>query len=198
MHTMRYQNLYKHKARSVAQHEWSVSRIAMGLAYWETLKFNNEVSMHELLSTTLLHDTPEYIVGDVLSNVKRTTPKMLEAVEKSEKEAFDTEISRILPKQWHDEFRRKMLSPKNDTIEGKIVTAADAIDVILECVEEIKLGNAEHFKEIAQGVCKKLLEIDLPSVKYFLKYSLSDFGLDIRSTYGEEVYLYIQKLKNSD
>lgn len=198
MHTMRYQNLYKHKARSVAQHEWSVSRIAMGLAYWETLKFNNKVSMYELLSTTLLHDTPEYIVGDVLSNVKRITPKMLEAVEKSEKEAFDIEISGILPRQWHEEFRRKMLYPKSDTIEGKIVAAADAIDAVLECVEEIKLGNTEHFKEIAQRVCSKLLEIDLPSVKYFLQYALNDFGLDIRSTYGDEVYAYIQGLKNSD
>ncbi len=177
MQTMRYQNLYRHKSISVAEHEWAVSRIAMGLAYLERDKFGNPVDMYDLLSTTLVHDTPEFIVGDVLSNVKRITPRMLEAVEMREKEAFDNEIAEILPTTWHKEFRRKMLYPKSDTIEGQIVSASDVIDTVLECMEEINLGNPEHFTEILDRSVSKLSASELESVKYFLAHSMADFEL---------------------
>jgi len=194
MRTMRYQNLNKLMPRSVAQHEWSVSRIAMGLAYLENLKFGSNINMYDLLSTTLVHDTPEYITGDVLSYVKRTTPRMLEAVEKREEEAFDNEIAYLLPEEWKTEFRLKMLYPKNSTPEGKVVAAADTMDTILECIEEIKIGNTEHFSDILLKSTEKLTEMDMPSVKYFLKHSLPDFGLEIKTYYGDRVHSYIKSL----
>ncbi|MDF2880072.1 MAG: hypothetical protein K0R54_629 [Clostridiaceae bacterium] len=198
MNTERYQNLNRHTTRNVSQHEWSVSVIAHGLALWEMNKFGNYVDIYELLSTTLVHDTPEYEVGDVLSGVKRTTQRMLESVENREEEAFDTVIVNILPKSWHKDFRRKMLNPKSDTIEGKIVSASDIIDTILESVEEIKLGNEEYFKGILQNVTENLIKIDLPSVRYFLQYSLNDFGLDIKTYYGDKVFAFIKELQNKD
>lgn len=198
METERYQNLDRHRRRTVAQHEWAVSRTAHGLALWETCKFGNKVDMYELLSTTLVHDTPEVLVGDILSNVKRTTQRMLEAVEKREQIAFEKELKPLLPNTWHEEFRKKMLFPKDDTIEGKIISASDIIDTILESVEEINLGNSEYFKEILKAVTEKLISSDLQSVKYFMRYSLQDFGLDIKEYYGDKVYDYVQELQNYD
>lgn len=179
MHTERYQNLFRFHRRSVSQHEWSVSLIAYSLALIEKNQLGREVDMYKLLSTTLLHDTPEFIVGDVLSSTKRVTKEMEKAVEQREIEAFNNEISTMVPLQWMDEFREKMLYPKDDSIEGQILSAADIIDTIFESVEEIKSGNTEYFQSVLLSGINRLMKMDNFSAKHFLVSELDGLGIDI-------------------
>ncbi|MFF2531471.1 YfbR-like 5'-deoxynucleotidase [Brevibacillus sp. NPDC058079] len=199
MNLKRYQNLYLFKQRSVAEHSWSVAKIAQSLAYLEMQKFGNSVDMGLLLQKAITHDELELITGDILSHTKRRTPAMLQAVDELEQVIFEEEYAvKILPKNWAELFRKFTLEAKDESIEGKILGAADVIDTLLEATEEIKLGNLEYFTDVLRNSAEKLLKIDLDSVRHFLKHSLSDFGLDVRQYYGYNVYQAIQEMKTAD
>lgn len=195
MNLKRYQNLFSFKQRSVAEHAWSVAKIAHALGKLESGKFGNEVNMGELLQRAIFHDDIELFTGDILSQTKRRTLAMKKAVEEVEESVFDEEFIHLIPSAWINDYRRYTLYAKDDTIEGEILKAADVIDTILEAVEEVKLGNNEDFKKVLIHSTEKLLDSPLKSVKYFLKYSLRDFGLDVHREYGERVGKYITVLE---
>lgn len=196
MDQRRYQNLFLFKRRSVAEHSWSVAKICQSLAYLEERKFGHEVNMGLLLQLAVCHDELEHLTGDLLSNTKKRTPAMQKAVEEMEQVVFQEEYIKILPSGWEDDYRHFTLAAKDDSMEGKILTAADTIDALLEAIDEIDLGNVKHFKRVAKQQAMKLLTIDLDSVRYFLKNSMDDFGLDVQEYFGDEVYQTIRKLRS--
>ncbi|PLS15074.1 hydrolase of HD superfamily-like protein [Bacillus sp. M6-12] len=196
MNLKRYQNLFLFKQRSVAEHSWSVSKIAHYLGKLENDKFGNPVDMGVLLQKGLFHDDIELYTGDILSHTKRMSKLMKKAVTQVENMAFENNFTKIIPSEWQNDYKSHILHAKDGTLEGDILHASDIIDTILESVEEIKLGNREDFDGILVEVTEKLLEMDLLSVKYFLKYDLEKFGLDIQPHYGDKVYEYIQSIEN--
>lgn len=194
MELLRYQNKHMFKRTSVVEHMWSVSKISQVLAIWTEQKFGVKVDMAKCCCKGLHHDDSEQFTGDILSTTKRMTIKMKEAVEEMEKVAYDEYVTATIPLTLREEFKQYILDAKDNTIEGKILAAADIIDTIYECAEEVKLGNTEIFGNILKRVTESLLKIDLKAVDYFLKYALSDIGLDIKTYYGDEVYKYIESL----
>ena len=193
MELKRYQNRFMFKRRSVAEHMWSVAKIAEGLAIWEERKFDHPVDMGLLLERCINHDVIEKATGDIIATTKKRTKDMENALAEIEGIAFEEEIQPDLPESWQPRFRAYMLNPKADDIEGRILAAADIIDTVLEAIEEIKLGNRD-FEKILKEVMALLLTIDLDSVRYFMKYALLDFGLDYASYYGEAVAAYVDTL----
>jgi len=196
MNLKRYQNMYLFKQRSVAEHSWSVSKIAQSLAYVEMMKYENVVDMGILLQKTLSHDELEVITGDILSHSKRRTPAMKRAVASLEKTVFHEEYVQIIPKEWKESFQSFTLNAKDDTIEGHILHASDVIDTLFEAVEEIKLGNKEYFLDVLRNSIERLLDTELKSVKDFLinfLTSLEQMDFNLVSHYGEE---FVQKIEN--
>lgn len=175
-HTIRYHNLYRHKPRSVAEHSWSVGRIAHLLALNEKQYGNNSTDMYELLSLTIMHDNVEVITGDFLSGVKRTTASMSDAIEQRELEAFKGEIAPLLPPSWREEYKRKILNPKNGSWEGQLLAVADIVDTLFEAIEEIKLGNSEHFRPVLMKAVNLLKDSKLQSVQDFLNQAKEDIS----------------------
>lgn len=194
MEIKRYQNKYCFKKRSVAEHMWSVAKIAEGLAIWESRKFNNEVDMGKVLQKAINHDMIEQCTGDILGPTKKKTPAMKDAIQEIEELAFSEEIEKELPKSWRHQFRSYILNPKTEDIEGQIIRAADIIDTMIESIEEIKLGNAV-FKGVLIDSSRSLIRVNLMSVKYFIKYAITDFDIDIEEYFGGELYEYRESLE---
>lgn len=190
----RYQNAYMSCQPSVAEHMWAVAKIAQGLALWEINKFGNNVDMGKLLQIAINHDLIEIETGDILSTTKDLIPELRPILVKAEECAFDNGMMLDLPMSWREDFRGYILNPKDDTIEGSIIAAADVIDTIYESATEIKLGNKEKFCDVLKNSAEWLTKSQLNSVKYFLKYSLADLGLDIYDYFGANVYAYIRSL----
>ncbi len=193
MEIQRYQNKYCFKKRSVAEHMWSVAKIAEGLAIWESKKFKNDVDMAKVLEKAINHDIIEQSTGDILGPTKKRTMAMKEAIEEIEELAFSEEIEQELPKSWRNQFRSYILDPKTKDIEGQIIRAADIIDTMIESIEEIKLGN-QVFKRVLIESSIALIRVDLDSVRYFIKYALLDFNMDIEEYFGKELYEYRETL----
>ena len=193
MEIKRYQNKYCFKKRSVAEHMWSVAKIAEGLAIWESKKFKNKVDMAKVLQKAINHDMIEQSTGDILGPTKKKTLAMRRAMEEIEEIAFKDEIERDLPKSWRNQFRSYILNPKTDDIEGQIIRAADIIDTMIESIEEINLGN-NLFKGVLLDSSKSLIQVDLVSVRYFIKYAITDFNIDIEEYFGKELYDFREAL----
>lgn len=189
MEIKRYQNKFKHKERSVAEHSWFVTKIAHGLALWEKYKFFQEgVDIEKVLFLGINHDIVECYTGDIISTTKNLSPILKEELEKVETVIFENHILNTIPKSWglrymevNDEMGRLT------TVNSRLVKAADLIDRVFECMEEIELSNKNTFEEILVKDLKRLYELNLQSVNYFLKYSIKDLNgaynyipLDIR------------------
>ncbi|MBN2658152.1 MAG: HD domain-containing protein [Spirochaetales bacterium] len=193
MEIKRYQNKYCFKKRSVAEHMWSVAKIAEGLAIWESKKFANKVDMAKVLQKAINHDMIEQCTGDILGPTKKKTRAMQEAMEEIEEIAFTEDIESHLPRSWRNQFKEYILNPKTDDAEGQIIRAADIIDTIIESIEEIKLGN-EIFRAVLIDSSESLIKVDLESVRYFIKYAILDFDIDIREFFGEKLFDYRETL----
>lgn len=188
----RWQGRRKLIQRNDAEHMWAVALISEGLARIEKEEFNNEVDIAKLLQKAIIHDCLEVETGDIMSGVKRKTPEMKKALDEVEKMYYNENMKNLIPKKWRDEYREFLLNPKDNlnTIEGKILAVADHVDALNECINEVKLGNSS-FKPYLATICNSILDIDLNSGKYFVKYCLIDFELPL-SEYGEEVNQFVK------
>lgn len=195
MEIKRYQNRFKHKERSVAEHSWFVSKIAHGLAVWERDKFRkNDVNMEQVLFLAINHDMVECYTGDILSTTKNLSSILKEELIRVEETIFKEHIVNTIPNSWGDSYisiHEEM--SKLNTVESKIVKAADLIDRVFECIEEISLGNTEPYLEIIKKDLLKLGDSGLISVDYFLKYSIKDVG-----AYGYMSDKTKERLENTD
>lgn len=194
MELLRYQNKFMHKRTSVVEHMWFVAKTAHVLALLIKEKYNIDVDIANVLLRALNHDVSERITGDILSTTKRMTAEMKIAVDEMEERAFSEYIAETIPSSVFKEFEQYILHPKDDTVEGRILSAADIIDTIFECADEIKLGNTEVFNHVLQRVSESLINVKLESLDYFLKNCLVDVGLDINTAYGEKFAAHLKTL----
>lgn len=181
MEIRRYQNKFKHKKRTVAEHSWFVSKIVHGLATWEKCKFlNKKLDMEKVIFFAINHDVAEFAVGDILTTTKNLSPIIKEELHRVEEIVFKEHILKTIPNSWgaqYLEMHEEMLLLKS--IESKIVKAGDIIDRIFECMEEIELMNKDPYEDILKKDIISLFNLNLTSVNYFLKYSIKDINAHI-------------------
>lgn len=181
-----------------AEHMWSVAVISEGLARIQEERFGQKVDVALLLRKAIFHDCIEVETGDIPSDVKKKTPAMKKALEEVERICFEEEMKKLIPKTWRKDYKQYILNPKDnangkgfETIEGKILAAADSIDALNEVVKEVKLGN-RAFEIYLPLLVDSLIELDLECSNYFLKYSLVDFELPLIK-YGSNLVEFVRK-----
>lgn len=175
----RYSNKFKLMNRSVAEHTFMVTKLARVLSMWETRKFMNPVDMEKVLVMALEHDTTEYYLGDIISTTKNMTPELKAAIKVVENLVIEQTILPSLPQSWRQEYREVYHSIDDySEIEGRIVKAADMLDCVFECLEEIKRGNKEPYEVILTDTLEALFKLsdNLYSLRYFMKYPFKDIG----------------------
>ena len=187
----RWEGKQKLIRKNDSEHTFGVSVIADGLARLEQEKFGNIVDVTSVLRKSIFHDVLEIETGDIISGVKKQTPAMKKALDEVELKLYKENLEPIIPKNWRNDYSGYLLNPKDNkkTIEGKIVAVADNIDALNECIQEVKLGNST-FKPYLEEIANAILDIDLDSGRYFIKYSLQDFGLPV-DMYGKRVIDFI-------
>lgn len=178
MEISRYQNKYKHKKRTVAEHSWFVSKVAHGLGKWERDKFKKyNVNLEKVLFLAINHDIVEGYTGDIISTTKNLSQVLKKELERVEGIIFEEHIVPSLPQSWGNDYRtvHKEMA-ELVTVESKIVKAADLIDRMFECLEEMELQNIDPYHKILISDIERLYSLNLMSVNYFLKYSIKDIG----------------------
>lgn len=178
----RYQTRKMLFPRTVGEHTTSVAHFAFVLAQWQERKFGTSIDWSELYGRVLFHDAPETQTGDILSPTKNYTPGLKAELKNAEEGLYQENYVPLIPESWRENMRRYMISSKDDTLEGRILEAADLLDVVFEMQTELSYLNESllldsDFVGILKLALKKLTEVNLPSVRYFLRYPLQDLGL---------------------
>lgn len=140
---------------SVASHSYNVAIMALMIAdYDEELTVNREA----LLRKALFHDFEETILSDIPHPIKHRFKggKLGQLLKEIVPELIENEIFKELPDKLKQQYVRAALSAKED-LEGQIVAAADAMDIIMTSLRELKLGNQyfERIFDVGLGMLKK-------------------------------------------
>jgi putative hydrolase of HD superfamily len=173
---MRWSNEFLHRRASVSEHSFCVTQIAQMLGFIEE-SLGNTVDWKLLYRKALNHDVPEAVVGDVISTTKNVNKEIHDTIEQVEALLVENMLSG-LPEPFRSDYRTAFFDGKDDTTEGRILAAADNIDALIECLQEIKLSNNVPFADKYAMIKQKIEKIPLASVNFFIKEILPSLSGD--------------------
>lgn len=178
---------FKFEQHSVAAHSFRVAEIAQLLGDLESLN-GNPVNWRQLYEKSLNHDYTERFIGDIKTPVKYASGSLREMLATVESTMAANFIDHEIPENLRVTFRRRFGEGKDDTLEGKILSVSDKLDLLYESFGEIEKGNPEsvYFSMFEESLTTTLKFQELYSVRYFVKKILPEML--------EEEFLYHDRL----
>jgi putative hydrolases of HD superfamily len=166
---------FKYHEHNVASHSFKVTKIAQFLGTVEEQN-GQEVDWKALYEKALNHDYAELFTGDIKTPVKYASEELRDLFSQVEDEMVKKFISTEFPPQFQEVYRGRFKEGKDASLEGKILSVADKIDLLYESFGEIQKGNPDPlFMEIYQGALSTIVRFkELECVQYFLEYILPD------------------------
>lgn len=163
-------------SESIQEHSLQVSMIAHALALIKNTYFGGHVNSERITVLAMYHDSNETLTGDLPTPIKYYNPSICKAYKDLEDVSKDKLLT-MLPEQLADIYR-DILFFDEVSEEGKIVKASDRISAYIKCLEEEKAGNME-FKKAAEATLKKIKEMGMPEVNYFMDNFINGFKLTL-------------------
>jgi 5'-deoxynucleotidase YfbR-like HD superfamily hydrolase len=167
------------EVESVASHSYNVAIMSLMIADYEPeLKADRE----SLLRKALFHDFEETILSDIPHPIKHRFKggKLGQLLKEIVPELVENEIFKELPPILKDRYVRDALGAK-ENLEGRIVAAADAMDIIITSLREQKLGNRyfDRIFEVGLGMLDKygdfkFARLFVESAKRYREQGLND------------------------
>lgn len=167
---------FKYHHHSVADHCFRTAELAQMMGDIEEVKGKQKVNWKSLYEKSLNHDYTERFIGDIKTPVKYATPQLRKMIGDVEETMTTKFIKDEIPKEFQEIYTKRLSEAKDDTLEGKILSICDKLDLLYEAYGEIELGNPnpvymQMFKESLETI-KKF--DDLVCVQYFIKHILPD------------------------
>lgn len=164
----RWANEFLHQRSSVAEHSFAVAQIAQLLGLLEETN-GTKIDWQKLYRKALNHDIPESVVGDVISTTKNSNEEVKKALHMVEKSLVEEKLLSGIEEPFYSRYKEIIFDGKDESLEGKILSAADNIDALIECIQEVKLANKEPFLEKYYYIMEKINQIDIYSSRYFVE-----------------------------
>ncbi|RIW39008.1 HD domain-containing protein [Bacillus salacetis] len=160
---------FKYQDHNVASHSFKVTKIAQFLGTVEEHN-GNAVNWKSLYEKALNHDYAELFTGDIKTPVKYASEELRRLFSEVEEELVTKFIDQEFPEEYQDVYRERFKEGKDSTLEGRILSVADKIDLLYESFGEIQKGNPEPlFLEIYEEALATILKFrEMDSVQYFL------------------------------
>lgn len=174
---------FKFEEHNVAAHSFKVTQAAQMLGDIEE-QAGNAVDWRSLYEKALNHDYTERFIGDIKTPVKYATNELRTMLAKVDESLTENFIQTEIPVEFREAYERRFAEGKDDTLEGKILSVADKIDLMYESFGEIQKGNPEPvYMDIYRSSLKAIMKFnDMESVKYFLKMILPELLKDNANT----------------
>lgn len=166
---------FKYQNHSVASHSFKVAKIAQFLGTVEEQSGNN-INWRALYEKALNHDYAELFTGDIKTPVKYASKELKELFSQVEAQMVKKFIDKEIPPRFQAIYLERLQEGKDHTLEGKILSVADKIDLLYEAFGEIQKENPEPlFLEIYQEALTTILAFkEMVCVQYFLEEILPD------------------------
>lgn len=162
---------------NVMEHSWEVATIAHGLGVISNRVYGENLDINAIVVAALYHDCNEVITGDMPSPIKYHSAEITRAYKSIEHQA-DQELLGLLPEELRADFRMVLLEDDLPAEQLRLIKAADTLAAYLKCEAEVQAGNQE-FSRAREDIKKRLEQIDLPAVDYFLKTFVPSYRLTL-------------------
>jgi 5'-deoxynucleotidase len=172
-HIYRWSLMRNVNIENIQEHSLQVAIIAHGLALIKNKYFNGQVNAEKAVLLAIYHDSNETITGDLPTPIKYFNPHIQNAYKDLESVSKEKLLS-LLPQEFREDYR-PILFYDETSPEGVIIKAADRLCAYIKCVEELKAGNRE-FEKARISIKKKLDNMNLPEVNYFMKHFMEAFS----------------------
>jgi len=164
-------------SENVMEHSWEVATISHALALIRNRFFGGDLDVNAVAVAALYHDCGEIITGDMPSPIKYHSKEITKAYKSIERQA-ERELLNLLPSELQDDYKDVIIEDNIPKANHHIIKAADTLSAYLKCQMEVNAGNSE-FTKAAEEVKKRLDEIDLPEVRYFLDVFSMSYSLTL-------------------
>jgi len=166
---------FKYQDHSVAAHSFKVTKIAQFLGTVEEMR-GEKVDWKALYEKALNHDYAELFTGDIKTPVKYASNELKELFSQVERQMTKKFVEKEFPEEFQSIYLERFQEGKDDTLEGKILSVADKIDLLYESFGEIQKGNPEPlFREIYREALSTIMEFkDMNCVQFFLEEIVPD------------------------
>ncbi len=166
---------FKYFPHSVASHSWKVTQVAQFLGDVEE-QSGNAVNRRLLYEKALNHDITERFIGDIRTPVKYASAELRHMLADVEESLADNFVRAEIPAEYREAYHRRLGEGKDDTLEGRILSVADKIDLLYEAFGELQKGNPESvYSEIYKESLETIYAFrDMPSTDYFIRKVLPE------------------------
>lgn len=156
-----------------ATHSFRVASLALFNGLLEMERFGNKnIDLYKLLAKAVLHDLPEALSGDVVTNFKHNNPDIKHAFEQYERETAQFMINK-LPGLFHEDMVEFIAHSKSDDYTGEMVDIADKLDALIKA--SLEMRNNPHYADTYYNQLVKIQHrFENPCVIFFLAYILHD------------------------
>lgn len=162
---------------NIAEHSAQVAQLAHALALIRNKKFGGDVDPDRIATMALYHETSEVMTGDLPTPIKYYNEDIRRSYKDIEHTANERLIAK-LPEEFRDDYRA-LIEVDTDSVEHKLIKAADKLSAYIKCVEELQSGN----REFAMAEKTLRAELDkyrtLPEVDWFCETYLDTFSLTL-------------------
>ena len=166
---------------NISEHTQEVAVLAHALALLHNTRFEGNADVGKCVLLALYHDVPEIITGDLPTPVKYHSEVLRDAYRQVEDGAADRLLA-MLPDDLQGAYY-PLLHQESNSLEARLVKAADKLSALIKYTEELKLGNREFFKA-HQSTEQSLHAMKLPAVEVFLKEFMPAYGLTLDEQQG--------------
>lgn len=172
----RWQLMRSVREENIMEHSQQVAMFAHALAVINNKVFGGKADPEKTVLYALYHECGEVMTGDLPTPIKYFNNSIHGAYKQLEDRACD-KLLNTLPEELKGEIS-VFVKPDADSLEYRLMKAADRLAAYVKCLEELKSGNSEFSK------AKKSIESDLHSrkmqeVDYFMKNFIPAFSLTL-------------------
>lgn len=158
------------------EHSLQVAMIAHALCVIRKTRYGLAVDEGMAIKLAVYHEASEVITGDLASPIKYFNPGIKEAFKGIEAIA-SRKLFQYIPEDLRESYR-PLLFPNEESVEWKIVKAADKISAYLKCLEETALGNRE-FLSAQRDLEGDIEALNLPEARDFMGEFSPSFALPL-------------------
>ncbi|MGM7634506.1 YfbR-like 5'-deoxynucleotidase [Bacillus sp. Hm123] len=174
-HLFRLPGKFKYQTHTVAAHSFKVTKIAQFLGTIEEMA-GESVDWRSLYEKALNHDYAELFTGDIKTPVKYASNELNALFSQVEEQMAKKFVEQEFPTELQAVYIERFKEGKDDTLEGRILSVADKIDLLYESFGEILKRNPEPlFLEIYQEALSTIMKFhEMNCVQYFIEHILPD------------------------
>ncbi|MBQ7924390.1 MAG: 5'-deoxynucleotidase [Clostridia bacterium] len=177
----RWQLMRSEREENIMEHSQSVTLLSHALAIIHNEVFGGKADILKTVLYATYHETSEVMTGDLPTPIKYYNRSIHGAYKELEKAACEKMVD-MLPQEMQDGIAPYVLADE-DSVEYKLVKAADRLSAYIKCLEELRSGNSE-FSKAKKSIEEDLRNRNMPEVDYFFEHFIPSFSLTLDELEG--------------